>query len=48
MDLDRFKDINDAFGHQAGDKAIRHVADIFRHGARVTDCAARLKNASTF
>jgi diguanylate cyclase (GGDEF)-like protein len=42
VDLDDLKKVNDALGHPAGDLALRHVADVLRRGARITDCAARL------
>ncbi|MBA3446339.1 MAG: GGDEF domain-containing protein [Pseudaminobacter sp.] len=33
-DIDRFKDINDRFGHPVGDKIIQNIADIFRTSIR--------------
>jgi len=42
IDVDRFKSINDQFGHAAGDRAIAHVADILREGRRSSDIVARL------
>jgi diguanylate cyclase (GGDEF)-like protein len=33
-DLDSFKEINDRFGHEFGDAALRHVANILRDAAR--------------
>lgn len=42
LDLDRFKEFNDAYGHQAGDMLLREVATEWRLIARVTDLIARL------
>lgn len=41
-DLDNLKEINDAFGHDAGDRAIRAVADLLQSNARAGDVAVRL------
>ncbi len=37
MDLDRFKRLNDAAGHLAGDAALRGVADVLRKTSRIGD-----------
>jgi diguanylate cyclase (GGDEF)-like protein/PAS domain S-box-containing protein len=42
LDLDRFKNINDAFGHPFGDLLIRHVAQVLKNSVRETDTVARI------
>jgi diguanylate cyclase (GGDEF)-like protein len=41
LDLDRFKDYNDRYGHTAGDEALRAVAECLRRGLRSSDLAFR-------
>ncbi|MBR1221815.1 PAS-domain containing protein [Bradyrhizobium sp. U87765 SZCCT0131] len=42
IDLDRFKAVNDTFGHSAGDKLLQLVADRMRQNVRGRDIVARL------
>lgn len=42
IDLDRFKDINDSFGHSAGDEVLRVIAMRVKSTIRTEDMVARL------
>jgi diguanylate cyclase (GGDEF)-like protein/PAS domain S-box-containing protein len=42
MDLDRFKDVNDTFGHHFGDILLKQVAFRLQNQVRVDDTVARL------
>ena len=41
VDLDRFKSINDHFGHASGDQALKAVAEAMLSGTRASDVVAR-------
>ena len=42
LDLDRFKTVNDTYGHGMGDRVIKRLARILRHSFRTEDIAARI------
>ncbi|MCG8551123.1 MAG: diguanylate cyclase, partial [Desulfobacterales bacterium] len=42
LDLDNFKPLNDTLGHQAGDRALKQVADIMVKALRADDPVARI------
>jgi len=42
IDLDRFKNINDEFGHDAGDEVLINVSQTLSKGARATDSIFRV------
>jgi diguanylate cyclase (GGDEF)-like protein len=42
IDLNRFKELNDSFGHQAGDEILRHMGERFSGALRPNDALVRL------
>jgi diguanylate cyclase (GGDEF)-like protein len=42
IDIDYFKEVNDRFGHEIGDRTIVHVANLARECTRTSDVLARI------
>jgi diguanylate cyclase (GGDEF)-like protein/PAS domain S-box-containing protein len=42
LDVDRFRHVNDGYGHQVGDALLRRVAEVLRSRLRETDVLARI------
>lgn len=42
IDLDKFKPINDTYGHEAGDAVLKRVAELFTAAVRDNDLVARI------
>ena len=41
LDIDHFKAVNDTHGHEVGNQALRHLAEILRYEVRTTDVVCR-------
>ncbi|NCA71794.1 MAG: diguanylate cyclase [Sphingobacteriia bacterium] len=42
LDIDHFKDVNDTYGHQAGDRVLRGLAEYCRQAIRACDLIGRM------
>ena len=47
LDVDDFKDYNDAFGHEAGNAVLRLLAGVLRRSIRADDLVARYGRSSS-
>jgi len=41
LDMDNFKQLNDQYGHESGDRALQHMVGIIQGRIRSSDCLAR-------
>ena len=41
LDIDEFKNINDQFGHAAGDRVLKRIAEVMSHAVRSIDIIGR-------
>ncbi len=41
IDINRFKEVNDRFGHATGDEVLQGVAEVLQHGLRTSDIVVR-------